>query len=76
MEPFGLFQFLQNLLSSQQTSAPAASSDTPSNTTAYQEEKVSACPPNQVEKTSPQNEAVLQFFSAHDERVKRTRQKR
>lgn len=68
MEPFGLFQFLQNLLPSQ----PSPTSETPPK----QEENADNFSPQKVEKNSSQSEAVLQFFSAHDERVKRTKQKR
>ena len=72
MEPFGLFQFLQNLLPSQPSSASDTTLEMPSN----QEENTEGFSPRSTEKNSSPSEAVLQFFSSHDERVKRTKQKR
>ena len=72
MEPFGLFQFLQNLLPSQ----PSSASDTTSEIPPKQAENTDGFSPRNTEINSSQNQAVLQFFSSHDERVKRTKQKR
>ena len=61
MEPFGLFQFLQSLL----------------NTGEKKDENPVAPTPEKAEesipKTPPQNTAITDFLSAHEQRARRIR---
>ena len=76
MEPFGLFQILQNLLLPQggndENPPTEARPQKPASETEVPDDIAKA----KAEFSTSQNEAVLQFFSSHDERVKRTKQKR
>ena len=68
MEPFGVFQFLQSLLNS-----PAPTQENPSSPTFQNTEEP---PPAENKNISPvlkNNDAYIQFISAHESRVKRTR---
>ena len=76
MEPFGLFQILQNLLLPQSANNENPPTEDRPQKTAPEAEKVDDFTKARAEFTTSQNEAVLQFFSSHDERVKRTKQKR
>ena len=76
MEPFGLFQILQNSLLPQSANNENPPTEDRLQKTAPEAEKVDDFTKARAEFTTSQNEAVLQFFSSHDERVKRTKQKR
>ena len=76
MEPFGLFQILQNLLLPQSANAENPPTEALPQKPAPEAEKTDDFAKARAEFSVSQNEAVLQFFSAHDERVKRTKQKR
>ena len=68
MEPFGLFQFLQSLLNTQQF--PQENAPSPSCKNAEE----SAPSPISTPSESPKgNDTYAQFISAHDSRIKKTR---
>ena len=66
MEPFGLFQFLQNLLSN----PPSNEGEKPNQEPTTEKEKSEPITGFEPQKTA-QQEAALQFFAMHDERAKR-----
>ena len=68
MEPFGLFQFLQSLLTNPSAS-PLSGSDEPTET------KTPPSTEHTPAEPSPQanNEAYLQFIANHEKRAKQTR---
>ena len=69
MEPFGLFQFLQNLL----TKTEESEAFEPKNTEEKAPEEsggASSAPPPEP---SPAQDAFLGFLSAHDRRAKNTK---
>jgi hypothetical protein len=68
MEPFGVFQFLQSLLNS-----PAPPQENPTLST---DKNTKECPSTESKTNiaeSKNNDAYIQFISAHESRVKRTR---
>ena len=71
MEPFGLFQFLQSLL----TPSAASPTETPTEET----QNVGASTANEAETTNSQaaknNEAILHFISDHERRSRRTKRR-
>ncbi len=77
MEPFGLFQFLQTLLSPPAPSAPAPQEPTPSPVADdAPRQTVSQKPAESETKPAPQKEnfsqdAILRFMEDHDQRAKR-----
>ena len=76
MEPFGLFQFLQNLLLPQSANTENPPTEAHPQKPVTETEKIDDTAKAKAEFSTSQNEAVLQFFSSHDERVKRTKQRR
>lgn len=72
MEPFGLFQILQSLLSGNTAAAPAKQEQPPENTGEPAEEKAPRELENaSLEKDERSHSAILQFMEAHDARSKR-----
>ena len=70
MEPFSLFHFLQNFLSSAAAEPPATTETAPPAELNMDGAKEHSVPPT----TPPSSqEAVLQFLSAHERRVHRTK---
>ena len=68
MEPFGLFQFLQSLLNTQQF--PQENTPAPS----CKNVEESASVPTNTPPDSPKgNDTYAQFISTHDSRIKKTR---
>ena len=75
MEPFSLFHFLQNLLSS--TAFPQQNTDQNSENSTPPLETEQAVKPSTVNPSqNSSQDAVLKFLSAHDARVSRSKQKR
>lgn len=68
MEPFGLFQFLQSLLSAPPSTQDSAPPAVPQNA---EESPQANVPPPPMEPKN--NDAYMQFISAHESRVKKTR---
>lgn len=68
MEPFGLFQFLQSLLNTPSSPQENTSSNTYKDAEEPPQPNVSAPP---IEPKN--NDAYMQFISAHESRVKKTR---
>lgn len=68
MEPFGLFQLLQTLLT-----PPTPPAQNPSEPPAFEEAETNAPPPPPMDENTPAKDAYLQFMQAHDTRAKRTK---
>jgi hypothetical protein len=69
MEPFALLPFLQSLIRAD--FAQKQDGQTPNNTPTFTAEKETPIPTSSLQEEK--NNACLQFFSSHDERVKRTK---
>ena len=68
MEPFGLFQFLQSLLNS-----PAPAQENSTTPTLKNEEKIPSSEIKNPTIEQKNNDVYMQFISAHESRVKKTR---
>jgi hypothetical protein len=68
MEPFGLFQFLQSLLNS-----PAPTQENPTQSTLKNEENFTPTEMKNSTAEPKNNDTYMQFISAHESRVKKTR---
>ena len=66
MEPFGLFQFLQNLLASQGNFSPDSPTNAQEPTPPAEEKNTPPAPP-----TPPQKNAATQFLENHERRAGR-----
>lgn len=69
MEPFGIFQFLQNLLTKpeeMEQNPPQKTQETEAETSAVENEKSAPQP-------SSSQAAILGFLTAHEQRAKNTR---
>jgi hypothetical protein len=70
MEPFGLFQFLQTLLSPSENTHPAETENPPLEATQPQPQKAE----NSTAKTSNEN-TYLRFLDTHEKRVRDTKKR-
>ena len=68
MEPFGVFQFLQSLLN-----PPAPPQENPTTTIAKTAEETPSAQQKNATAEPKNNDTYMQFISAHESRVKKTR---
>ena len=72
MQPFGLFSFLQTLLGENNPPSNPSEVDAPATEKASNE---SLPTPEEITPTTDNQQALLQFLQAHDNRIARTKKR-